>query len=84
LTPDIEVSTISCITDIVVLTYRMPTISKFLDYDIVVSAISVTTISVVKTMISMVNTGILYRSFLVTYDIRVVGRSCQYWYIRIS
>ena len=58
------------------------TISKFLDDDIVVSAISGTTISVVKTTISMVNIGVRYRSFLVTYDI--VGRSCQYRYIRIS
>ena len=60
----------------------MPTISKFLDFDILVSAISGTTISEVKTTISMVNIGIRYRSFFVTYDI--VGRSCQYRDIRIS
>ena len=41
----------------------MPTISKFLDYDIGVSAISGTTISEVNTTISMVNIGIQYRSF---------------------
>ena len=60
----------------------MPTISRFLDYDIVVSAISGTTISKVKTKISMVNIGMRYRRFLVTYDI--VGRSCPYRDIWIS
>jgi hypothetical protein len=61
--------------------YRPPPISKFLAFDIVVSAISGFTISKVKTAISMVNIGIRYCSFLVTYDI--VGRSCQYRYLRI-
>ncbi len=47
----------------------MPLISKFWAFNIVVSAISGSVISKVKTMISMVNIGIQYRGFLVTYDI---------------